>query len=145
MQYETALGLRKEHTFDEVRRYIQTDPDKIKYPKRDALFLQKSHVYAQVEASMRNYGEDARLDQTQYRASEQSAPYVPPKPKPPRDVPMEEDPTVPDRMDDQITGGGPPPPPANGGGYAQWDPTRPLRGLQPKACDQLPPRHHRPR
>ena len=57
MQYETALGLRKEHTFDDVRRYIQTDPDKIKYPKRDALFLQKSHIYAQVEASMRTYGQ----------------------------------------------------------------------------------------
>ena len=120
MQYETIHGLRKEHTYDETMRYIQRDPDKIKYPKRDALFLQKSHIYAQVEASMRNYGEEARLDQAQYRASEQSAPYVPPKPKPPRDVPMEEDPTVPDvRMDDQITGGPPPPPPANGGGYAQ--------------------------
>ena len=47
MQYETALGLRKEHTFDEVRRYFQLDSDTIKYPKRDALFLQKSHIYAQ--------------------------------------------------------------------------------------------------
>ena len=83
MQYETALGLRKEHTFDEVRRYIQADADKIQYPKRDALFLQKSHIYGQVKASMRNYGDEARLDQAQYRASEQNAPYVPPKPKPP--------------------------------------------------------------
>ena len=125
MQYETALGLRKEHTFDEVRRYIQADPDRIQYPKRDALFLQKSHIYAQVEASVRNYGDEARLDQAQYRASEQNAPYVPPKPKPSRDAPgdspMGDNPTVPDaNMDDQITGGPPPPPPANGGGYAQW-------------------------
>ena len=82
MQYETVLGLRKRHTFDEARRYVQTDPDTIQYPKRDALFLQKSHIYAQVEASMRNYGEDAQLDQARYRASGQGAPYVPPKPKP---------------------------------------------------------------
>ena len=90
MQYESHLGLRREHTFDAVREYIQRDPDKIKYPKRDALFLQKSHIYAQVEAAMRNYGDDAQLDQARYRASEQSAPYVPPKPKPPRDAPMDD-------------------------------------------------------
>ena len=124
MQYETAFGLRKRHTFDETRRYVQNDPDKIHYPKRDALFLQKSHIYAQVEAAMRNYGDDAQLDQARYRASEQSAPYVPPKPKPPRDAPMDEDPLDDpmydprgDQMEDQITGGAPPPPPA--GGYVQ--------------------------
>ena len=84
MQYETALGLRKRHTFDETRRYVQNDPDKIQYPRRDALFLQKSHIYAQVEASMRNYGDAAQLDQARYRESGESAPYVPPRPKPPR-------------------------------------------------------------
>ena len=74
MQYEHALGLRREHTFDEVRRYIQTDPDTIKFPKRDALFLQNSHVYAQVQASMRNYDEGGLADRARYRASEQSQP-----------------------------------------------------------------------
>ena len=83
MQYEAALGLRREHTFDDVRRYIQTDPDKIKYPKRDALFLQKSHIYAQVEASMRTY-QDVQLDQAPYRATDDTAPYVPPRKPPPR-------------------------------------------------------------
>ena len=29
MQCETVLGLRKEHTFDKVRQYIQRDPGKI--------------------------------------------------------------------------------------------------------------------
>ena len=32
MQYETVLGLRREHTFDEVRQYIQRDADKIQFP-----------------------------------------------------------------------------------------------------------------
>ena len=66
MQYETVLGLRKEHSFDQVRRYVQEDPDIIKFPKRDALFLQQSHIYAQVEASMRNYSSEAQADQARY-------------------------------------------------------------------------------
>ena len=150
MQYETVLGLRKRHTFDEARRYVQTDPDTIQYPKRDALFLQKSHIYAQVEASMRNYGEDAQLDQARYRASGQGAPYVPPKPKPPRDAPMG-DPTAPDplddpasdpvvTMDDQIAGG-PAPPPGGAGGYAQWlqGPNATAQGLAAEGVQPAPP------
>ena len=85
MQYETALGLRKEHSFDEVRRYVQTDPDTIKFPKRDAISLQQSHIYAQVEASMRNYGSEAQTDQARYRETDESAPYAPPESKPPSD------------------------------------------------------------
>ena len=48
MQYETVLGLRREHTFDEVRSYIQDDPDKIVYPKRDAFFFfpEESHLWS---------------------------------------------------------------------------------------------------
>jgi hypothetical protein len=92
---------------------------------------------------MRNDGEDAQLDQARYRASEQSAPYVPPKPKPPRDVPMApEDPTVPDvRMDDQITGGPPPPPAPRGGGYAQWlqRPNATAQGLAAEGVRPAPP------
>ena len=84
MQYEAVLGLRKEHTFDEVRSYIQRDPDKITFPKRDALFLQQSHIYGQVEPNMRKYGQDAQQDQARYRASDDQARYVPPKPETPK-------------------------------------------------------------
>ena len=87
MQYETVLGLRREHTFDEARQYIQRDPDKIKCPRRDALFLQASHIYGQVKAIMRNYGQDAQREEARYRAFDEQAPYVPPKPKPPRPNP----------------------------------------------------------
>ena len=119
MQYETVLGLRKEHTFDEVRRYIQADPDTIQYPERKGLFLTKSHIYNAVEQAMRNYGDEAILDQARYRKTDDTAPYVPPKkrkPKPPQDDPMDDD--APDprdtRMDDQITGPSSPPPPPPG-------------------------------
>lgn len=38
---------------------------------------------------MRNYGQDAQLGQARYRASDEQAPYVPPKPKPPNPNPHE--------------------------------------------------------
>ena len=124
MRYETVLGLRKEPTFDDVRQYIQADPDKIQYPKRDALFLRQSHIYAAVEQGMRGDYTQARVDKANYEASDESAPYVPPKPRPPqapRDTPMY--PPDPDTsMDDQISGPPPPPPPQQppSNGYAQF-------------------------
>ncbi len=51
MRYLTVLGLRKEPSFDEVRRYIHADPDTIKFPTRDA--LRQSHLYAAVEHALR--------------------------------------------------------------------------------------------
>ena len=45
MQYETHLGLRREKTFEEVRKYIQGNDDKISYPSRQGTFLQQSHIY----------------------------------------------------------------------------------------------------
>ena len=78
MRYETVLGLRKEPSFDEVRQYIQADPDTIKFPKRDALFLRQSHIYAAVERGMRGDYAQARVDRANYEASDEPAPYVPP-------------------------------------------------------------------
>ena len=78
-----------------VRSYIQRGPDKFQYPKWDALLLlQKSHIYAQVEQAMRNYAHDGKQDRPNYQATDESAPYVPPKPRP-RDAPRD-DPGVPD-------------------------------------------------
>ena len=99
MQYETHLGLRREKTFEEVRKYIQDNDDKISYPSRQGTFLQQSHIYiyiyGQVAAAMRNYAHDAQVDQAKYRESNEQAPYQPPK-RPPRDL-------------DPSTGDGPPP------------------------------------
>ena len=79
MQYETHLGLRREKNFEEVRKYVQGNDDKISYPNRQALFLQQSHIYGQVAAAMRNYAHDAQVDQAKYRESDEQAPYQPPK------------------------------------------------------------------
>ena len=86
MRYEVVDGLRKEPSFDEVRRYIQSDPDKIKFPKRDSLFLRQSHIYSVVEQAMRS-GDYSHVttDKASYDASDQPGPYVPPKPRPARD------------------------------------------------------------
>ena len=121
MQYETRYGLRVEHSYDQAREYIEADPDTIKFPRRDALFLQKSHVYGQVEQGMRNWSE-GQADQSRYRASSEQAPYVPPRPKPPRnvqedpDAAMEESDAAMDPREDmdEITGGAPPPAPPGG-------------------------------
>jgi hypothetical protein len=128
MDYETVLGLRKEHTFDEVRQYIQADPTIIKFPKRDALFFSQSHIYGQIEASMKSY-EAGVKDQANYRESDEQKPYVPPRPKPPkfpRDTQgdTQGDPDVSmgagtDDYTDQITGGNPPAPPAPPAGLVQ--------------------------
>ena len=111
MEYETKYGLRREHTFDQVRKYITADPDTIKYPHRAALFLQKSHVYGQVEESMRS-NTSAQAEQTNYRETDEQAPYVPPRPRqveqPVPDAPMPDpDPDVTDEIM-----GPPPAPPA---------------------------------
>ena len=124
MQYETSLGLRRAHTFDEVRQYVQRDPDKIQYPKRASTFLQASHIYGQVEAGMRHYGQDAQREQAEYQAGDEQAPYVPPRPKPPQrkpprpkpprpNAPEDPDVTMPQRddMDEQIAGPRAPPAP----------------------------------
>ena len=102
MEYEKHLGLRREKTFEDVRNYILTENDQIKYPDRTGTFLQQSHIYGQVTAAMRNYAHDAQVDQAKYRESDEQAPYQPPK-RPPRD---NTDPAGPPP-------GHPPPPPAH--------------------------------
>ena len=145
MEYETVHGLRREHSYNAAVSYVQRDPDKITYPKRPALHLQASNIYGQVEAGMRNYGQDAQRDQARYRASDEPAPYVPPKPPQfnPRDVqePQRDGPDVnmgAGRGDDQITGG-PSPPPAPGGGYAQVGlPHAAAQGLRAEGIQPAP-------
>ena len=36
-------GLRKREPYDELVKYIETDPTKIKYPNRKATFIEQSH------------------------------------------------------------------------------------------------------
>ena len=36
-------GLRRRESYDDIVKYIETDPDKIRYPNRKASFLEQSH------------------------------------------------------------------------------------------------------
>ena len=145
MQYETSLGLRRAHSFDQVRQYVQRDPDKISYPKRTSTFLQASHIYGQVEAGMRHYGQDAQREQADYQAGDEQAPYVPPRPKPPQPKPPQprppEDPdeTMPqgDDLDEQIAG--PRAPPAPPPAPQIQAPANTALGLQAEGVRTAPP------
>ena len=37
------VGLKKRDTYDEIVNYIETDPNKIRYPNRDATLIEQSH------------------------------------------------------------------------------------------------------
>ena len=111
MDYETKLGLRKEHSYDEVVRYIQADPTKIKFPDRSALFLSKHQVYGQVRDAMRNWGAEGQAAQTAYQSGEQPAPFVPPRPRPMQPGAPQDPPPPPGYDDDDELMGPPPPPP----------------------------------
>ena len=86
MQYEEKLGLRKNHSYNEVVAYIKADPDIIRFPDRSALFLQNHQVYGQLKDSLRTF--DAPQQQwLEYQRGENPAPFQPPRPSPP-DIPM---------------------------------------------------------
>ena len=59
MQDETHLGLRREKTFEEVRKYIQGNDYKISYPSRQGTFLQQSDIYIYIYIYIWAGGADA--------------------------------------------------------------------------------------
>jgi len=59
-------GLRKRDSYDEIVKYIQTDPTKIRYPNRQATFLEQSHYMKHLG------GEDyIQMEEQQLRASKE--------------------------------------------------------------------------
>ena len=59
-------GLRKRQSYDELVNYIETDPNKIRYPDRTATFIEKSHYMKHLG------GEDyIEMEQQQLRASKE--------------------------------------------------------------------------
>jgi hypothetical protein len=59
-------GLRKRESYDDLVRYIEKDPNKIKYPNRTATFLEQSHYMKQLG------GEDyMAMEEQQLRASKE--------------------------------------------------------------------------
>ncbi len=139
MDYETKFGLRKEHSYDEVVRYIQADPTKIKFPDRSALFLSKHQIYGQVRDAMRNWGAEGQAAQMAYQSGEQPAPFVPPRPRPMQPGAPQDPPPPPGDDDDELMG---PPPPAPGQRYAdllQPGPDGTAEGLGAEGVQPPPP------
>ena len=59
-------GLRKRDTYDEIVKYIESDPTKIRYPNRQATFLEQSHYMKHLG------GEDyIQMEEQQLRASKE--------------------------------------------------------------------------
>ena len=146
MEYETRLGLRREHDYDSVQRYVQEDPDTISYPKRPALFLRQSHIFSQGESTMRNYANDAEVDRARYRETDEQAPYQPPKrlPREPQQPPAPPDSADVDMDFDEIAGmyqlqGPPPPGPPSGYGEMIHRPNTTAHALEAEGIRPAPP------
>ena len=59
-------GLRKRKSYDDLVRYIERDPNKIRYPNRSATFLEQSHYMKHLG------GEDyMAMEEQQLRASKE--------------------------------------------------------------------------
>ena len=59
-------GLRKRESYDELVNYIETDPNKIRYPNSTATFIERSHYVKHLG------GEDyIEMEQQQLRASKE--------------------------------------------------------------------------
>ena len=64
-------GLRKRESYDDIVKYIETDPDKIRYPNRKASFLEQSHYMKFLG------GEDyIAMEEQQLRASKEKVEHL---------------------------------------------------------------------
>ncbi len=139
MDYETKFGLRREHNYDEVVRYIQADPTKIKFPDRSALFLSQHQIYGQVQDAMRNWGAEGQAAQTQYQAGDQPAPFAPPRPRPMQPGAPQDPPPPPGDDDDELMGPAPPPPNTRYADLLRPDPDDTAQGLGAEGVQPPPP------
>jgi hypothetical protein len=136
MQYEEKFGLRKNHTYNEVVAYIREDPDLIKFPDRSALFLRNHQVFGQIKDSLRTF-DTAQADFLEYQRGDDAAPYEPPRPRPPQDIPMGDPPNAPD--DDDDLEGPPDGYPRNWGDLLQPGPDPAQEGLANEGMQPPPP------
>jgi hypothetical protein len=73
------LGLEARHTYDELVRYIETDPTKIKFPSRTAAYRRNHPFMTQDDGSKASLMEQKRaLD---YRTGDERGPYQPERPQ----------------------------------------------------------------
>ena len=68
------LGLQARHSYDELVRYIETDPTKLKFPDRAASY-RRNHPFLTQEDGSKALGEQKRV--IDYRLGDDVAPYQP--------------------------------------------------------------------
>ena len=72
------LGVAKQHTYDELVRYIETDPTKIRFPDRKSYFRRNHPFMTQDDGTKTALGEQQRV--LDYRTGTNIAPYQPNRP-----------------------------------------------------------------
>ena len=73
------LGLEARHSYDELVRYIETDPTKIKFPDRTASYRRNHPFMTQDDGSKAALGEQKRV--IEYRMGDERGPYQPERPR----------------------------------------------------------------
>ena len=73
------LGLQARHTYDELVRYIEIDPTKIKFPSRTASYRRNHPFLTQDDGSKASLAEQKRV--VEYRMGDDVAPYQPERPR----------------------------------------------------------------
>jgi hypothetical protein len=73
------LGLEARHTYDELVRYIETDPTKIKFPSRTASYRRNHPFLTQDDGGKAALGEQKRV--LEYRMGDERGAYQPERPQ----------------------------------------------------------------
>ena len=72
------LGVQRRHSYDELVRYIELDPTKLKFPNRKA-YIRRNHPFmTQDDGAKASLSEQRRV--IDYRMGDNPAPYQPPPP-----------------------------------------------------------------
>ena len=99
MELEERFGLKRRHTYDEVVAWLNSDPKGVAYPSRVAYNTYNSPIYGQLKDSLRTFNAEATQGYLAHQRGEDGgAPYVPPRPRPFDNVPV--DPPAPPPGDD---------------------------------------------
>jgi len=80
MQSEERFGLTKRHSYDEIVKWIKSDPKGVPYPDRVAFKTYDSPVYAQLRDSLKVNTEPQEA-YAAYQHGGGLAPFVPPRPR----------------------------------------------------------------
>ena len=80
MQSEERFGLTKRHSYDEIVKWIKSDPKGMPYPDRVAFKTYDTPVYAQLRDSLKVNTEPQEA-YAAYQHGGELGPFVPPRPR----------------------------------------------------------------